>query len=49
MKVLDDAVDTPIAVHLTIALELVPGWRGIDVADRGADPEADAAWTVAPS
>ncbi|GAA3486397.1 hypothetical protein [Streptomyces cremeus] len=31
----------------SLLLELVPGWRGIDVADRGADPEADAAWTVA--
>lgn len=31
----------------SLLLELVPGWRGIDVADRGADTEADAAWTVA--
>ncbi|MET7644219.1 hypothetical protein ABZS83_11340 [Streptomyces sp. NPDC005426] len=31
----------------SLLLELVPGWRGIDVAGRGADPEADAAWTVA--
>ncbi|WP_329214704.1 hypothetical protein OG257_36700 [Streptomyces sp. NBC_00683] len=31
----------------SLLLELLPGHRGIDVADRGADPEGDATWTPA--
>jgi hypothetical protein len=31
----------------SLLFELLPGWQGIDVADRGADPEADAALTIA--
>ncbi|MGW6917350.1 transposase [Kitasatospora sp. NPDC054939] len=30
----------------SLLLELLLGYRGRDVADRGADPEGDAAWTV---
>ncbi|MEW1637545.1 transposase [Streptomyces sp. NPDC093801] len=41
------ACERAFAAIQSLLLELVPGWRGIDVADRGADPEADAAWTVA--
>ena len=31
----------------SLLLEMLLGWRGIDTADRGADPEADAVLTVA--
>jgi transposase InsO family protein len=31
----------------SLLLEMLPGYRGVDVADRGADPEADAVLTVA--
>ncbi|MGW0551910.1 transposase [Streptomyces altiplanensis] len=41
------ACERAFAAIQSLLLELVPGWRGIDVADRGANPEADAAWTVA--
>lgn len=41
------ACERAFAAIQSLLLELVPGWRGIDVADRGTDPEADAAWTVA--
>ncbi|WP_128819344.1 DDE-type integrase/transposase/recombinase [Streptomyces sp. S063] len=41
------ACERAFAAIQSLLLELLPGWRGIDVADRGADPEADAAWTVA--
>ncbi|MEU6472433.1 transposase [Streptomyces massasporeus] len=41
------ACERAFATIQSLLLELVPGWRGIDVADRGDDPEADAAWTVA--
>ncbi|MFC9681366.1 hypothetical protein [Streptomyces sp. NPDC056948] len=40
------ACERAFAAIQSLLLELVPGWRGIDVADRGAAPEADAAWTV---
>ncbi|MFC4608746.1 hypothetical protein ACFO9E_13080 [Streptomyces maoxianensis] len=30
----------------SLLLALLLGYRGIDVADRGADPEGDAVWTV---
>jgi hypothetical protein len=40
------ACERAFAAIQSLLLELVPGWRGIDVADRGTDPEADAAWTV---
>ncbi|MFF7865541.1 transposase [Streptomyces qaidamensis] len=30
----------------SLLLELLLGYRGIDVADRGADPEGDATWTL---
>ncbi|MBT2467736.1 TnsA-like heteromeric transposase endonuclease subunit [Streptomyces sp. ISL-66] len=41
------ACERAFAAIQSLLLELVPGWRGIDVADRGADPESDASWTVA--
>ncbi|MFE1411235.1 transposase [Streptomyces sp. NPDC058746] len=41
------ACERAFAAIQSLLLELVPGWRGIDVADRGADPETDASWTVA--
>ncbi|MGW9031074.1 transposase, partial [Streptomyces sp. NPDC055722] len=31
----------------SLLLELLLGFRGVDVADRGAGPEADAVWTLA--
>lgn len=31
----------------SLLLELLLGYRGVDVADRGADPEGDAVWTLA--
>ncbi|WP_433548493.1 transposase [Streptomyces sp. CA-294286] len=30
----------------SLLLELLLGYRGVDVADRGADPEGDAVWTL---
>ncbi len=30
----------------SLLLELLLGYRGVDVADRGVDPEGDAVWTV---
>ncbi|WP_420312218.1 transposase [Streptomyces sp. YS-B37] len=30
----------------SLLLELLLGYRGVDVADRGADPDADAVWTL---
>lgn len=30
----------------SLLLEMLLGYRGVDVADRGADPEGDAVWTV---
>ncbi|MFI8343338.1 transposase [Streptomyces sp. NPDC085639] len=41
------ACERAFAAIQSLLLELVPGWRGVDVVDRGADPEADASWTVA--
>jgi len=31
----------------SLLLEMLLGYRGVDVADRGADPEGDAVWTLA--
>ena len=31
----------------SLLLEFLLGYQGVDVADRGADPEGDAAWTLA--
>jgi hypothetical protein len=31
----------------SLLLEFLLGYRGVDVADRGADPEGDAVWTLA--
>ncbi|MFJ9034602.1 transposase [Streptomyces sp. NPDC102274] len=31
----------------SLLLELLLGYRGVDVADRGVDPEGDAVWTLA--
>src|SRR5205823_4661989 len=31
----------------SLLFELLPGWQGIDVADRGVDPEADAVLSIA--
>ncbi len=30
----------------SLLLELLLGYRGVDVADRGTDPEGDAVWTL---
>jgi hypothetical protein len=30
-----------------LLFELLPGWQGVDVADRGADPDSDAVLTIA--
>ncbi|WP_424217764.1 transposase (plasmid) [Streptomyces sp. BI20] len=40
------ACERAFAAIQSLLLELLPGWRGIDVADRGIDPEGDASWTV---
>ncbi|MGI5510242.1 transposase [Streptomyces sp. CA-106131] len=31
----------------SLLLEMLLGYRGVDIADRGADPEGDAVWTLA--
>ena len=41
------AVERAFSGIQSLLLEMLPGWRGIDVADRGADPEADAVLTLA--
>jgi hypothetical protein len=41
------AVERAFSGIQSLLLEMLPGWRGIDAADRGADPEADAVLTVA--
>jgi len=41
------AVERAFSGIQSLLLEMLPGWRGIDTADRGADPEADAVLTVA--
>jgi hypothetical protein len=41
------AVERAFSGIQSLLLEMLPGYRGIDVADRGADPEADAVLTVA--
>ena len=41
------AVERAFSGIQSLLLELLLGWRGIDAADRGADPEADAVLTVA--
>jgi hypothetical protein len=40
------AVERTFAGIQSLLFELLPGWQGIDVADRGSDPEADAALTM---
>jgi hypothetical protein len=41
------AVERAFSGIQSLLLEMLPGWRGIDTADRGADPEDDAVLTVA--
>jgi hypothetical protein len=41
------AVERAFSGIQSLLLEMLLGWRGIDAADRGADPEADAVLTVA--
>ena len=41
------AVERAFSGIQSLLLEMLLGWRGIDTADRGADPEADAVLTVA--
>ena len=40
------AVERCFAAIQSLLFEYLPGWRGVDVADRGADPEADAVLTI---
>lgn len=40
------AVERCFAAIQSLLLEYLPGWRGVDVADRGASPEADAVLTI---
>jgi transposase InsO family protein len=40
------AVERCFGAIQSLLFEYLPGWRGVDVADRGADPEAEAALTV---
>lgn len=40
------AVERTFAGIQSLLFELLPGWQGVDVADRGSDPEADAALTM---
>ncbi|MGH7735901.1 MAG: transposase, partial [Gemmatimonadales bacterium] len=41
------AVERAFSGIQSLLLEMLPGWRGIDTADRGADPESDAVLTLA--
>ncbi len=41
------AVERAFSGIQSLLLEMLLGWRGIDAADRGADPEADAVLTMA--
>ena len=41
------AVERAFSGIQSLLLEMLLGWRGIDAADRGADPEADAVLTLA--
>jgi hypothetical protein len=40
------AVERCFGAIQSLLLEYLPGWRGVDVADRGADPEGDAVLTA---
>jgi hypothetical protein len=40
------ACERALAGMQSLLLEFLLGYRGIDVADRGADPEGDAVWTL---
>jgi hypothetical protein len=40
------ACERAFASAQSLLMELLLGYRGVDVADRGTDPEADAAWTL---
>jgi hypothetical protein len=40
------AVERTFAGVQSLLFELLPGWQGIDVADRGVDPEADAVLSI---
>jgi hypothetical protein len=41
------AVERAFGAIQSLLLEMLPGYRGVDVADRGADPEGDAVLTIA--
>jgi hypothetical protein len=41
------AIERAFGAARSLLLEMLPGYTGVDVADRGADPEADAVLTVA--
>ncbi len=41
------AVERAFGVIQSLLFEFLPGYQGVDVADRGADPEADAVLTMA--
>ena len=41
------SVERTFAGVQSLLFELLPGWQGIDAADRGVDPESDAALTLA--
>lgn len=40
------ACERAFAVIQSLLLEILPGYRGVDVADRGADPQGDAVLTI---
>ena len=41
------AVERAFGAIQSLLLERLPGFKGVDVADRGADPQADAVLTIA--
>src|ERR1019366_2714720 len=41
------AIERAFGAIQSLLFEFLPGYQGVDVADRGADPEADAVLTVA--
>jgi hypothetical protein len=41
------AVERSFAAAQSLLFELLPGWQGVDVADRGVDPQADAVLSLA--
>ena len=41
------AIERAFGAIQSLLFEFLPGYQGVDVADRGADPEADAVLTLA--